>query len=271
MTETRAQEQKRIEETIRQLVELHKLDQQRIEESIRQLKDEAAAQSGSISKLLDLVVSLNAKYDSVISKQNSDKGPEQGDSSFVPPKIFSAATGSVQTRYTKIDFPRFSGEDPAGWIYKCERFFEFNQIEDDQKIRLAVVHLDDKAIQWYQWFEKTQTTMSWKEFTFGLRVRFGPNAFEDAMGELTKLTQQTTVRAYQERFESLASRTTGLTEDFFVSCFVSGLKDEIKAGVQMFSPTNISQAIGLARLQEEGIEAIARKARQPAKPPDFEP
>ncbi|KAH7860981.1 hypothetical protein Vadar_020222 [Vaccinium darrowii] len=98
MSETRAQEQKRIEETIHQLVESRKLDQQRNEESIRQLKDEAAAQSGSISKLLDLVVSLNAKYDSVISKQNSDKGPEQGDSSFVPQKLFSAATGSVQTR-----------------------------------------------------------------------------------------------------------------------------------------------------------------------------
>ncbi|KAG5561283.1 hypothetical protein RHGRI_004344 [Rhododendron griersonianum] len=84
--------------------------------------------------------------------------------------------------------------------------------------------------------------------------------------ELTKLRQVSTVRVYQERFEELGSRTTGLTEEFIVSFFVSGLKEEIKAGVQMFQPSNISQAIGLARLQEETIEAIIRRARQPFKP-----
>lgn len=45
-------------------------------------------------------------------------------------------------------------------------------------------------------------------------MRFGPNVFEDAIGELTKLQQNSTVKAYQERFEELANRTTGLTEEF---------------------------------------------------------
>lgn len=81
------------------------------------------------------------------------------------------------------------------------------------------------------------------------------------MGELSKLKQVTFVKAYQEKFEELANKTKGLTEEFFISCFLSGLKDEIKAGVQMFQPTTITQAIGLARLQEESIEAIARRSR----------
>lgn len=42
--------------------------------------------------------------------------------------------------------------------------------------------------------------------------------------------------------------------------------EEIRAAVQMFHPTTITQAIGLARLQEETIEAIARKSRIPSKP-----
>lgn len=137
----------------------------------------------------------------------------------------------MQTRYTKIDFPRFSGDDPSGWIYKCERFFEFNRIEEDQKVKLAVMHLDEKSIHWFQWFEKTQNSLDWKQFTYRLQMRFGPNVFEDAIGELTKLQQHSTVRVYQERFEELANRTSGLTEEFFVSCFISGLKEEIKAGV----------------------------------------
>lgn len=96
-------------------------------------------------------------------------------------------------------------------------------------------------------------------------MRFGPNVFEDAIGVLTKRHQTSTVRVSQERFEELANCTTGLTEEFFVSYFISGLKEEIKVGVQMFQPVNISQAIGLARLQEESTEAMYKKSQAPMK------
>lgn len=85
------------------------------------------------------------------------------------------------------------------------------------------------------------------------------------IGELTKLSQQSTVCAYQERFEELANHTTGLTEEFFVSCFISELCDDIKAGVQMFQPSNITQAMGLAKLQEESFKAAARRTKAPLK------
>lgn len=97
-------------------------------------------------------------------------------------------------------------------------------------------------------------------------MRFGENVFEDAMGQLTKLRQWSTVKSYQEKFEELANKTTGLTEEFFISCFVSGLKDEIKGGVQMFRPSTISQAMGLARLQEDTVEAMNKKNRGPMRP-----
>ena len=82
------------------------------------------------------------------------------------------------------------------------------------------------------------------------------------MGELTKLKQTTTVREYQEQFELLANKTQNLPESFFTSCFISGLKEEIKANVLMFRPTYNTQAIGLAKLQEHSIEAISKKTRQ---------
>lgn len=62
----------------------------------------------------------------------------------------------------------------------------------------------------------------------------------DDVGQLTKLKQISTVKVCQEQLEELANRTTKLGEAFFVSCFISGLKEEIKAEVQMFSPTTIS-------------------------------
>lgn len=85
------------------------------------------------------------------------------------------------------------------------------------------------------------------------------------MGELTKLKQTTSVKDYQEQFELLANKTQGLPAHFFTSCFISGLKEEIRANVLMFKPATTLQAIGLAKLQELSIEAIAKKTRLPPR------
>ncbi|GFZ15698.1 hypothetical protein Acr_25g0001070 [Actinidia rufa] len=99
----------------------------------------------------------------------------------------------------------------------------------------------------------------------GIVSRFGPDVFEDAAGELTKLKQTATVKEYLEQFELLANKTQNLPESFFTSCFISGLKGEIKANVLMFRPTNTTKAIGLAKLQENSIEAIGKKTSRALK------
>eukprot|EP00252_Welwitschia_mirabilis_P002413 TRINITY_DN1235_c2_g1_i1.p1 TRINITY_DN1235_c2_g1~~TRINITY_DN1235_c2_g1_i1.p1 ORF type:complete len:211 (+),score=26.64 TRINITY_DN1235_c2_g1_i1:150-782(+) len=126
---------------------------------------------------------------------------------------------TIQPQITHLEFPRFNGEDPDGWIYRGEQFFRFNLTPEPQKVPLASFHLEKEALQWYQWLEKYQGVISWKEFVEGLCTRFGPNMYEDYTGELTKLRQTSTVRDYQSRFEQLANRTLGLTEDFFCELF----------------------------------------------------
>ncbi|KAF8409892.1 hypothetical protein HHK36_002410 [Tetracentron sinense] len=142
----------------------------------------------------------------------------------------SATTGSAyQSRYVKIDFPRFGGDDPRGWVYQCEQYFMVNNTEEEHKVQFASIHLNERQYNG-------------------------------------------SVKMYQECFEELASRMRGLSEDFYVSCFTSGLKDEIHMGVQMFKPRNITQAIGLAHLQEDGTKATTKRTRstpfkQPIPPP----
>lgn len=99
----------------------------------------------------------------------------------------SHSTPNFRTRYAKIDFPKFYGEDPTAWVYFCERFFDYNSTDNHNKVRLAILHLEDKAIQWYQWFEKTHCVVNWETFKQGIIARFGPDLYEDAVGELTKL------------------------------------------------------------------------------------
>lgn len=63
----------------------------------------------------------------------------------------------------------------------------------------------------------------------------------------------------------MANKTFNLPEAFFTSCFISGLKEEIKANVLMFRPATVSQAISLAKLQEYNIDAITKKTKQGIK------
>lgn len=210
----------------------------------------------SIDGLTQLITTLNAKYDLLSEKVTSIP-------SLSPPILPNPHLnqGSIRGFQPKIDFPKFFGEEPEAWVYKCEIFFELNAVEETQKVRLASLHLEDRAMHWFRWYEKSQTLRTWAEFSRVLLQRFGDNVYNDAVGQLTKLKQWSTVKLYQDRFEELATKTTGLGEEFFVSCFVSGLKEEVKAGVQMFRPRTISQAMGLARLQEETLEALAKKGR----------
>nr|GEX05898.1 transposon Ty3-G Gag-Pol polyprotein [Tanacetum cinerariifolium] len=39
--------------------------------------------------------------------------------------------------YLKLFFPRFSGEDPQGWVYQAEQYFEFQKVAEGDRIALA--------------------------------------------------------------------------------------------------------------------------------------
>lgn len=56
------------------------------------------------------------------------------------------------SRLTKVDFPKFRGEELASWLYKVEQFFHLDRTPDMTKSSLAAVHFEDKALQWYYTF-----------------------------------------------------------------------------------------------------------------------
>ncbi|KAA8542515.1 hypothetical protein F0562_023667 [Nyssa sinensis] len=155
------------------------------------------------------------------------------------------------SKFVKLEFPRFNGEgDTTSWICRVEQFFQFHQTPEEDRVPLASFHLEGGAQLWYQLLKQEEDVMTWKEFTDGLHARYGPTQFQDFFGELTKLQQVGSVRDYQTQFEKLLSKVGQLPQNRQVSCFISGLKDSIKADVLSGRPKNLSSAIGLARLYE---------------------
>ncbi|GKC56058.1 reverse transcriptase [Tanacetum coccineum] len=127
-------------------------------------------------------------------------------------------------RLAKIEFPKFSGDDVKGWIYRCNQFFKIDGIKERDKIQLASMHVYDKALIWHQQFCK----------------RFG----EDYPWEL---------------YPKEAIKRMDLSEKHAISLFLGGLKMEISAHIRMFTMYTLNDVYYIAKMQEQTI--VAMKSR----------
>ena len=118
-------------------------------------------------------------------------------------------------------------------------------------MKLAIVHLEGKALQWHTALMKSGSDMgapSWTTFTKSLIDQFGAIS-DNPMTELMRLRQKTLVDAYHEEFDSIITRLK-LFDDHILSYILGGLKKEIQMMVRMFQPTYLQHMFTLARTYE---------------------
>ncbi|GJX58361.1 retrotransposon-related protein [Tanacetum coccineum] len=158
-------------------------------------------------------------------------------------------------RMSKIEFPKFNGDDVKGWIFRCRQFFRIDHVPEEMKVELAAMHVYDKALAWHQQLIKRYGEgCTWELYEQEALKRFGA-VFEDPMVDLKNLKQTSTVQVYQDQFESLLNKLE-LLESYAVSLFVGGLKDEISMPIRMFKLTTLADAFSMARMQEATNNAM---------------
>ncbi|KAF5462079.1 hypothetical protein F2P56_018118 [Juglans regia] len=161
-------------------------------------------------------------------------------------------------RGIRLDFPHFDGSNPGAWIFKVTQYFEYHQVSMNQRLLMASYHMEGEALVWYQDAVDGGIFTTWESFVKALLVRFGTTAYDDPMESLTRLKQVSSVASYKAQFEALSNRLKGLSEKHKLSCFMSGLKDEVRLPVKMLNPINLNAAFGLAKIQEEYVLASRR-------------
>ncbi|GJS18308.1 putative mitochondrial protein [Tanacetum coccineum] len=167
---------------------------------------------------------------------------------------------SPYTRLAKLEFPKFSGDDVKGWVFRCEQFFILDQVIEAEKVHLISIHLYDKALLWHTQFLKSQGGfVTWEDYKQAVLARFG-TVTDDPMSELKNLKYETTARAYEDAFDDLLSRIE-ISEDHAISLFIGGLPVEIAMAVRMFKPRKLADAYCLTNLQEATINAVKKKGR----------
>nr|CAD1825833.1 unnamed protein product [Ananas comosus var. bracteatus] len=107
--------------------------------------------------------------------------------------------------------------------------------------------------------------VNWESFAQDICKRFDSNGLKDVVEEFNKLAQHGIVEDYQEQFEDLRSRLLNTNSQFapeyFLSSFLSGLKEEISTTVKMMRPSSLTQAFELAKLQEQNLKAVMRTSK----------
>lgn len=143
---------------------------------------------------------MDAKYEELINQYTQftasiNNSPKHGDQLQLAIASTSIIKTTNSTTSLKLNFSKFDGEDPNGWIYWAKQYFEYQNIVGEQKVQLAVFHLEGGALEWYRWLIKTRGQVTWAEFCQALLKRFGPIEFDDALSQL----KQTVVCKNNER------------------------------------------------------------------------
>lgn len=160
-------------------------------------------------------------------------------------------SGGVPVRLPKLEIPFFSGENVTGWLFQVERFFLFHNTPQEQKLTVAAFYMSGEALQWYQWLHATHQLTTWEQFSMDLENHFGPSHYVNHEALLFKIQQHHSVIEYRSRFETLSTRTRGLTPTNLLNCFISSLKEHIRKELYLLKRTTLGEAINMAQLVED--------------------
>ena len=114
-------------------------------------------------------------------------------------------------------------EDPTIWLCRAEQYFEFQRVEEDEKVCLASYHMEGDTQVWIQQKKVLRPQMEWNKLKAVLMLRFGTTPYEDDFGELCKLSKTSTIGEYQSCFERLLGKAGVLMDKLETTCFISGL------------------------------------------------
>ena len=212
---------------------------------IKLMIKELATQQGFISHTLQ---SRNGEASS-----SQDQRPAQDPTPTSQPGWMGEGPQSIyKPRKPRRDFPTFEGEGVHKWLYKCNQYFDLEEIPEGEKLRLASYYLDGMALYWHQNFTRNLEggELTWTEYVEALCCRFGCQ--RDPLEELTEHRQEGDLEEYIKDFDELWNRAQ-ISEKQALVFFLGGLELEIKNLVKMFEPKSLKQAYNLARLHNNTL------------------
>ncbi|KAL4296177.1 hypothetical protein GQ457_12G019000 [Hibiscus cannabinus] len=161
----------------------------------------------------------------------------------------------------KLKCPSFDGSNFRDWWSKLEQFFLAEEVSEDDKVKVVMLQLEGKALQWHHFVVRNiggMEKLNWDTYLKLMKDRFAPDGIEDPMGELVTLQQTSSVDQYYADFVSILNQLH-LPDDYALSIFIKNLRWEIGQYIRVFQPKDLIDAFRLASHFEQIIFSDPKK------------
>jgi hypothetical protein len=156
------------------------------------------------------------------------------------------------TKGPRMDFPRFDGDNPVGWIRQCEKFFQMAAAPEEYKVHLAQLYFVGRADVWLRHSGLLKQQLSWPQFHEEVTQCFLDHSSYELTEKFSTLKQNNmSVSEYTDLFGELMAdvqeENPHIAETWFVHCYVNGFKETIKSQLRPLKPTSLTDAYWQAR------------------------
>ncbi|VFQ72079.1 unnamed protein product [Cuscuta campestris] len=217
-----------------------------------------ASRLAALDVLQEKVTALEANS----SCRNSGKGKQRNRADDSDQEYESSRRAS-RLPHAKLEFPKFTGGDPRGWVLKAEKYFRYYDVPEDDKVDVASMYLEGDALDLFSWMSTERTLFYWEDLVKAFQEHYGPPEYQNPNEYLCSIKQSGTVTEYRLEFARRASRIERWPEHCLLGVFINGLKEELRPDVRLHKPQNVYRAASLA-LEFERKQPSSRGSRSNA-------
>jgi hypothetical protein len=167
---------------------------------------------------------------------------------------------------TKMDIPAYEGsldaEELLDWIRALDTYFDYEDIEEDKKVRHAVTKLKGHAALWWDELQADrrskgkQKIKSWDRMIAKMKAKFIPRDYQITLfRRMQNLRQKMMmVKEYTEEFYRLNIRAGHReSDDEKVARYLNGLRYDIQDELSMATIRTVEDAYQMALKAEEKL------------------
>jgi hypothetical protein len=173
----------------------------------------------------------------------------------------------LQCTLGKVTIPNFDGSSKCtarAWVHKLDTYFQLNKMVEANVIKLATLHLDGEAHEW--WYHGLVTLghsgiTSYLDFTQRIIERFDRKDPEIHFRELAQLKETCSPKKFIYEFQRLTVMID-IYEACLVMLFIEGLSEPLCGWVKAYKPTTLQDAVSHTR----DMQDVVPKRRFPLKP-----
>ncbi|CAH1427078.1 unnamed protein product [Lactuca virosa] len=160
-----------------------------------------------------------------------------------PPPLAPPSPRPLGCENRKMEMPLLSGNNAKGWILEEKMYFTFDQLQNDDKMKVVTMSLESHALFWLEWKHRRCPIRDWEELKGLLRRQFQSS---EAGGERCSTFYPVGTQTRVKR--SLLEKTVTLkqvTEEVGLGYHEIGLNRDKWATINFCGPYHVNRTIGL--------------------------